>query len=257
MFLSRRALVGALVAASLMTSWPVGTFAESVPQNASATPGISLEILSKLAGILRGFQFLLASQSLPAAVAQQVAAGGSPSYAGAGRIDNLSNTTIQNPTITGGSISGTSIVGTISNVINTAIATVANLVVTTIAGTNASFTNATTTNFSVTGATYFGSSVAIGTTTQSTALSVDSTSPTGTIVRLANGSIGGHVFDLLSTGSNNTGGAGRFDIFDRTAGMARISILSNGNVGVGTTSPFMSFAVSGSGYFGGNLTTRI
>ena len=68
-------------------------------------------------------------------------------------------------------------------------------------------------------------------------MTIDSTSTAGTILRLSNGSPGGHVFDLLSTGSGNTGGAGRLDIFDKTVGLARLSIAASGNVGVGTTSP--------------------
>ena len=79
--------------------------------------------------------------------------------------------------------------------------------------------------------------VGIGTTSPPVPLTIDSTSANGTMFRLSNASTGGHIFDLLSTGSANTGGAGRLDIFDRTAGFARLSIAANGNVGIGTTTP--------------------
>jgi hypothetical protein len=86
-------------------------------------------------------------------------------------------------------------------------------------------------------------SVGIGTTSPTALLTIDAPSVNGSILRLSNASTGGHVFDLLSTGSGNTGGAGRLDIFDRTSGLARLSIASNGNVGVGTTSPFTTLSV--------------
>jgi lysophospholipase L1-like esterase len=85
-------------------------------------------------------------------------------------------------------------------------------------------------------------------------LTLDSSSATGTILRISNSSTGGHVFDLLSTGSSNTNGAGRLDIFDSTAGQARLSIAANGNVGIGTTSPFAAFAVVGNAFLSGNLS---
>ena len=69
-----------------------------------------------------------------------------------------------------------------------------------------------------------GTNVGIGTTSPSALLTLDSLSATGTILRISNSSTGAHVFDLLSTGSGNTNGAGRLDIFDSTAGLARLSI---------------------------------
>ena len=73
-------------------------------------------------------------------------------------------------------------------------------------------------------------------------------------MRVSNSSPGGHIYDWLSTGSGNTGGAGRLDLFDFTAGAPRLSITSTGNVGVGTTSPSATFAVQGGGYFSGNVS---
>jgi hypothetical protein len=95
--------------------------------------------------------------------------------------------------------------------------------------------------------------IGIGTTSPSALLTVDSNSPAGTIIRMSNASMGGHVYDFLETGSANTGGAGRLDFFDKTAGAARLSIAANGNIGVGTTSPFTTLSVTGNEYLTGNL----
>ena len=118
---------------------------------------------------------------------------------------------------------------------------------------------ATTGNWSSDGTNVWrvGGNVGIGTTSASALLTIDSNSTLGSIIRLSNSSAGGHVYDLLETGSANTGGAGRLDFFDKTAGAARLSIAANGNVGIGTTSPSATFAVNGSGYFSGTLTGQV
>src|ERR1019366_2887259 len=88
---------------------------------------------------------------------------------------------------------------------------------------------ATTGNWSSDGTNVWrtGGNVGIGTTSASALLTIDSNSTAGTILRISNGSTGGHVYDFLETGSANTGGAGRLDFFDTTAGAARLSIAAN------------------------------
>ena len=87
--------------------------------------------------------------------------------------------------------------------------------------------------------------VGIGTTTPAKPLTIDSTSASGTAIRLSNSATGGHVFDLVSTGPNNTGGAGRLDVFDVISGLARLSVQNSGNIGIGTTTPGSIFSING------------
>ena len=70
---------------------------------------------------------------------------------------------------------------------------------------------------------------------------------------MSNSSTGGHIYDFLSTGSANTGGAGRLDLYDFTAGAARLSIAANGNIGVGTTTPDTTLTITSSGANGIDL----
>jgi hypothetical protein len=81
--------------------------------------------------------------------------------------------------------------------------------------------------------------VGIGTTSpaQYSLLHLYSTANTGTGLRIENGDTGGRAFRLLSTGSANTGGAGKFHFYDESAAAFRMTVDSAGNVGIGTTSP--------------------
>ncbi|HEY8188052.1 MAG TPA: hypothetical protein VIF64_18425 [Pyrinomonadaceae bacterium] len=61
---------------------------------------------------------------------------------------------------------------------------------------------------------------------------------------------GGRQWTLQSSKGSSDG---RFEIVDRTAGVNRFTILSNGNVGIGTTAPDDRLAVAGGAIFGGRL----
>jgi hypothetical protein len=60
---------------------------------------------------------------------------------------------------------------------------------------------------------------------------------------------GGRQWTLQSSRGSTDG---RFEIVDRTAGQSRLTILSNGAVGIGTTAPGARLSVAGDGVFTGN-----
>lgn len=74
-------------------------------------------------------------------------------------------------------------------------------------------------------------------------------------IRIESAATNGKSYDILSTTTSSGLGAGKFAIFDRTAGVNRFIIDSNGNVGIGTQVPINMLGVSGgqvigSGYAG-------
>lgn len=101
--------------------------------------------------------------------------------------------------------------------------------------------------------------VGIGTTSPTCALSVTTGSTNGGInvtqttkrfsaLQLFNTSTGGRNFALVSTGYQNSEGAGNFGIYDYTAGTYRMFITSAGRIGIGTLTPIASLDVAGTGY---------
>ncbi len=106
--------------------------------------------------------------------------------------------------------------------------------------------------------------VGIGTSTPATTLHVkgsaetmaliESSRTTGTWLRLLNTSTGGVGWNLISTGSGNSEGAGKL-LFHN--GSFRVAIDGSGNVGIGTSSPQARLHVNGSAFLtgGGGPTT--
>jgi hypothetical protein len=70
-----------------------------------------------------------------------------------------------------------------------------------------------------------------------TPLAVTGSGTGGTWQNLANTSTGGRNWTFISTGSGNGEGAGNLLFRDTTANAVRMVILTNGNVGIGTTNP--------------------
>jgi hypothetical protein len=62
-------------------------------------------------------------------------------------------------------------------------------------------------------------------------------------IQISNGT--SRTFSLFVTGSANTSGSGSFVLWDHAAGVARISLDSSGNVGIGTTTPGATLDVVG------------
>ncbi|MBN8596765.1 MAG: tail fiber domain-containing protein [Planctomycetes bacterium] len=67
----------------------------------------------------------------------------------------------------------------------------------------------------------------------------------GTWAHLHNTGTGGRQWSLVSTGTANTEGAGSFLIRDSTAGLARLTIMPSGNVGINTSTPEKALTVNG------------
>ncbi len=81
--------------------------------------------------------------------------------------------------------------------------------------------------------------------TYNTGLKITGASLTGSGMALESTAVGGHKFDLFTTGSSNSGGAGIFAISDETAGgNYRLTINSVGSAGLGTNSPTVAFDLS-------------
>jgi len=86
--------------------------------------------------------------------------------------------------------------------------------------------------------------IGIGTTNPASELHV--LSPGDTEISLQSSDVGGHRWSLQASATN--GGANlssSFQVIDRTTGSSRLIIQTNGNVGIGTTSPGTALAVNG------------
>ena len=81
-------------------------------------------------------------------------------------------------------------------------------------------------------------------------LQVESDNTNATDIRLKNTSTNGHSWAISSIGQLSSIGAGKLNIFDETAGAARLTIDTSGNVGIGTYSPGDKLHIYGSGTTG-------
>jgi photosystem II stability/assembly factor-like uncharacterized protein len=101
-------------------------------------------------------------------------------------------------------------------------------------------------NQTFSGTNIFANNVGIGTTTPAYAL--HTVSPSGDCqIAVQSGDAGNHLWTIQSSGNENGGVyIGQFQIIDRTLDLARLTIATNGNVGLGTTSPNYALQVNGS-----------
>ena len=121
------------------------------------------------------------------------------------------------------------------------------------------FGYASTTQIGSTGSAYLatsGGTVGIGSTTPSSALSIQATSNAN--ISFATSTGVGKLFGYVGIDATNPsldlGTYTNHDIRFETNGLERLRILgSNGNVGIGTTSPTSKLSVQGAGYISSNL----
>ena len=108
------------------------------------------------------------------------------------------------------------------------------------------------------GISYSGTNVGIGTTSPQGRLhvsggplyrnlDVESSTPGGTWFNLMNTGANGRIWSLISSGSDNSEGAGALLIRDTSASAVRAIFLPNGNVGFGTITPTRRVQVMGDG----------
>ncbi|MBI5133763.1 MAG: hypothetical protein HZA81_00005, partial [Candidatus Taylorbacteria bacterium] len=106
------------------------------------------------------------------------------------------------------------------------------------------------------GTSYVAGSFGVGSSSpsESTILTVQN-STINPILTLAQSGTGGNMWRLWSTNSGNAAGAGKFLINNtNSTADADFTIDVNGNVGIGTTSPYAKFSVGGAGVFDGDGT---
>ena len=85
-------------------------------------------------------------------------------------------------------------------------------------------------------------------------MQADSSSTGGTWLNLGNSSAGGRTWNVIASGSANGEGPGKLLFRDAAAPGVRMTISTNGNVGIGTTSPAATLDVNGTARFGGGTT---
>lgn len=83
------------------------------------------------------------------------------------------------------------------------------------------------------------------TTTNQFALTINASSTGGTWSLLRNTGTNGREWNFISTGSSNGEGPGKLLVRDGTAGGVRMTFDTDGDVGIGTTSPTSRLAVTG------------
>ncbi len=95
-----------------------------------------------------------------------------------------------------------------------------------------------------------GGNVGIGTSAPATRLHVQGVGDTE--ISIQSSDAAGRRWTLQASG--NEPGQGRFEIIDRTLSVNRLTILKNGNVGIGTTTPTATLDVNGAVKCHGNVT---
>lgn len=86
--------------------------------------------------------------------------------------------------------------------------------------------------------------------TDQNVLEVESASTIGTWLNMKNTSVGGRHFAMISTGSANGEGAGKLLLNDISGGGPRITVDSQGDVGIGTVDPQAKLHVTGTMRYG-------
>jgi hypothetical protein len=102
-----------------------------------------------------------------------------------------------------------------------------------------------------------GSLTIAGISQYNSGLKLTGSTANGTGIAIESTAVGGHKYDLISGGASSAEGAGAFELYDETINNGfDLTVATNGNVGIGTTTPAAKLEVNGNAQVDGTLAAN-